>query len=97
LTHPQTLARGMVVDLVHPEAGATRALGSPLHFSATPTRIDRPAPLLGEHTREVLRECGYSDAEINAFVAEGEVAVAGYHRHRAPCSAAGEASGSSER
>jgi crotonobetainyl-CoA:carnitine CoA-transferase CaiB-like acyl-CoA transferase len=77
LTHPQTLARGMVVDLVHPEAGATRALGSPLHFSATPTRIDRPAPLLGEHTREVLRECGYSDAVVNAFVAEGVVAVAG--------------------
>jgi crotonobetainyl-CoA:carnitine CoA-transferase CaiB-like acyl-CoA transferase len=77
LTHPQTLARGMVVDLVHPEAGATRALGSPLHFSATPTRIDRPAPMLGEHTREVLRECGYSDAVVNAFVAEGVVAVAG--------------------
>lgn len=77
LTHPQTLARGMVVDLVHPEAGATRALGCPLHFSATPTRVDRPAPLLGEHTREVLRECGYSDAVVNAFVAEGVVAVAG--------------------
>ena len=77
LTHPQTLARGMVVDLVHPEAGATRALGCPLHFSTTPTRVDRPAPRLGEHTREVLRECGYSDAVINAFVAEGVVAVAG--------------------
>jgi crotonobetainyl-CoA:carnitine CoA-transferase CaiB-like acyl-CoA transferase len=77
LTHPQTLARGMVVDLVHPEAGATRALGCPLHFSATPTRVDRPAPRLGEHTREVLRECGYSDAVVNAFVTEGVVAVAG--------------------
>jgi crotonobetainyl-CoA:carnitine CoA-transferase CaiB-like acyl-CoA transferase len=76
LTHPQTLARGMVVDLVHPEAGATRALGSPLHFSATPTRIDRPAPLLGEHTREVLRESGYTDAEIDAFAAERVVEIA---------------------
>ncbi|HEX5863605.1 MAG TPA: CoA transferase [Casimicrobiaceae bacterium] len=75
LTHPQTLARAMVVDLVHPEAGATRALGSPLHFSATPTRIDRAAPLLGEHTREVLRECGYAEQEIETFVAEGVVAV----------------------
>ena len=75
LTHPQTLARGMVVDLEHPEAGAMRALGSPLHFSATPTRIDRPAPLLGEHTREVLQESGYSDAEIDALVADGDVAV----------------------
>jgi len=76
LTHPQTRARGMVVDLVHRQAGPTRALGSPLHFSATPTRIDRPAPLLGEHTREVLGECGYSEAEIDAFIAEGVVATA---------------------
>jgi crotonobetainyl-CoA:carnitine CoA-transferase CaiB-like acyl-CoA transferase len=77
LTHPQTLARNMVVDLVHPEAGPTRALGSPLHFSATPTRVDRPAPLLGEHTREVLRECGYSQAEVDAFIADAVVAAPG--------------------
>ena len=76
LAHPQTLARGMIVDLVHPEAGATRALGSPVHFSVTPTRIDRPAPLLGEHTREVLRECGYTDAEVDAFAAERVVETA---------------------
>jgi crotonobetainyl-CoA:carnitine CoA-transferase CaiB-like acyl-CoA transferase len=76
LTHPQTLARGMVVELEHPEAGATRALGSPVHFSATPTRIDRPAPLLGEHTREVLRESGYTDAEVDAFAAERVVEIA---------------------
>ncbi len=74
LTHPQTLARGMVVDLVHPEAGATRAIGCPVHFSATPARVDRPAPLLGQHTRELLRECDYSDAQIDAFVAAGVVA-----------------------
>jgi len=76
LTHPQTLARGMVVDLVHPEAGPTRALGCPLHLSATAARVDRPAPLLGEHTREVLRECGYTDAEIDAFAAEHVVEIA---------------------
>ena len=73
LAHPQTLARGMVVDLVHPQAGATKALGCPIHFSATPTRITRPAPMLGEHTREVLREYGYGDAEIDAFIAKGVV------------------------
>jgi len=76
LAHPQTRARGMVVDLMHPEAGATRALGCPIHFSETPTRIARPAPMLGEHTREVLREHGFSDAEIDAFVASGAVAEA---------------------
>jgi crotonobetainyl-CoA:carnitine CoA-transferase CaiB-like acyl-CoA transferase len=76
LTHPQTLSRGMVVDLVHPEAGATKALGCPMHLSATPARVDRPAPLLGEHTREVLRESGYSDAEVDALAAEGVVTAA---------------------
>ncbi|MEW5881703.1 MAG: CoA transferase [Pseudomonadota bacterium] len=73
LSHPQTLARGMVVDLEHPQAGPTRALGCPLHFSETPTSIDRPAPLLGEHTREVLREVGYSDAEIDSLAAQGAI------------------------
>ena len=75
LTHPQTLARDMVVDLVHPQAGPTKALGCPVHFSATPTSITRPAPLLGEHTREVLREYGYADADIDGFVAAGVVAA----------------------
>jgi crotonobetainyl-CoA:carnitine CoA-transferase CaiB-like acyl-CoA transferase len=77
LTHPQTRARGMVVDLVHPEAGPTRALGCPLHLSATPARVDRPAPRLGEHTRELLRESGYADAEVDRLIAEGVVAAAG--------------------
>jgi crotonobetainyl-CoA:carnitine CoA-transferase CaiB-like acyl-CoA transferase len=73
LTHPQALARGMVVDLVHPEAGATKAIGCPIHFSATPTRVNRPAPMLGEHTRELLREFDYTDAQIDAFIAAGVV------------------------
>jgi crotonobetainyl-CoA:carnitine CoA-transferase CaiB-like acyl-CoA transferase len=76
LGHAQTLARGMVVELTHPEAGATRALGCPLHFSATPTRVDRAAPRLGEHTREVLAECGYDDAEIDVLAADGTVHIA---------------------
>jgi len=77
LNHPQTRARGMVVDLRHPEAGATRALGCPVHFSATPTRVMRPAPLLGEHTREVLQECGYAESEIESLIAEGVVEAHG--------------------
>ena len=78
LEHPQTLARDMVVALDHPQAGATRALGCPIHFSATPARVNRPAPMLGEHTRELLREYAYSDAEIDALEADGVVeAIAG--------------------
>jgi crotonobetainyl-CoA:carnitine CoA-transferase CaiB-like acyl-CoA transferase len=73
LEHPQTKARGMVVDVDHPEAGPTKALGCPIHFSATPTRITRAAPLFGEHTHELLSEYGYSAAEIDALVADGVV------------------------
>ena len=73
LGHPQTRARDMVVDLVHPQAGATQALGCPIHFSQTPVRIDRPAPVLGEHTREILAGYGYSDADIDVLLAEGVV------------------------
>jgi len=73
LEHPQTLARGMVAEVVHPQAGVTKTLGCPIHFSRTPTRIARPAPMLGEHTRELLREYGYGDAEIDALVAAGVV------------------------
>jgi crotonobetainyl-CoA:carnitine CoA-transferase CaiB-like acyl-CoA transferase len=77
LEHPQTIARDMVVELDHPEAGATKALGCPVHFSRTPTRITRPAPLLGQHTRELLREYGYDDAAIDALVADGVVESVG--------------------
>ncbi|HZQ63364.1 MAG TPA: CoA transferase [Casimicrobiaceae bacterium] len=73
LTHPQALARGMVVELEHPTAGTTKALGCPIHFSATPTAVTRPAPLLGEHTRDVLRQYGYDDAQIEALVRDGVV------------------------
>lgn len=76
LSHPQTLARNMVVDLEHTQAGPTRALGCPIHFSATPTQIDLPAPMLGEHSRELLHDYGYSDAQIDAFVFDGVIAEA---------------------
>lgn len=73
LSHPQTLARNMVVDLVHPQAGPTKAIGCPIQFSRTPTQITRPAPMLGEHSRELLKEYGYKDSEIDAFVAQGVI------------------------
>ena len=77
LTHPQTLARNMVVDLVHPQAGATKAIGCPVQFSQTPTQVMRPAPQLGQHSRELLREYGYQDSQIDGFVAGGVVEEAG--------------------
>jgi crotonobetainyl-CoA:carnitine CoA-transferase CaiB-like acyl-CoA transferase len=46
----------MVVRMEHPEAGTVNALGIPVKLSGTPGSIRRPAPLLGEHNDEVLRE-----------------------------------------
>lgn len=74
LEHPQAQARGMVVEVEHRDAGRTRALGCPLHFSATPTVEPKAAPALGQHSREVLREYGYSDGEIDALIESGAVA-----------------------
>jgi len=74
LSDPQTLARDMVVELEHPRAGRTRAIGLPVKLSATPGRVMRPAPLLGEHTREVLAEFDFKADEIERLFAEGAAA-----------------------
>lgn len=71
LADPHVLARNMVVETIHPVAGPTRALGVPIKLSQTPGTVRRPAPLLGQHTREVLHEAGYSNAEIDALVESG--------------------------
>lgn len=73
---PQTLARGMVVETDHPAAGRTKALGPPVKFSATPGGVKRAAPLLGQHSREVLAEVGYSETEIARMI-ESEAVCAG--------------------
>ena len=53
---PHTQAREMVVEMEHPEAGTVYGLGIPIKLSATPGSIRRPAPLLGQHTDEILAE-----------------------------------------
>jgi crotonobetainyl-CoA:carnitine CoA-transferase CaiB-like acyl-CoA transferase len=70
---PQTLARDMVVDAPHSRLGTVKTLGSPVKLSATPTSIRRGAPLLGEHSCDVLREIGYGEVEIERLVASGAV------------------------
>ncbi len=70
---PQTRARDMVVRTDHPVAGSVEALGLPVKFSATPGGATRPAPMLGQHGSEILRDHGYGDAEIDALFAAGAV------------------------
>jgi crotonobetainyl-CoA:carnitine CoA-transferase CaiB-like acyl-CoA transferase len=53
---PQAVAREMVANIDHPAAGPMRTLGIPVKLSETPGALRRPAPLLGEHTEEVLAE-----------------------------------------
>jgi crotonobetainyl-CoA:carnitine CoA-transferase CaiB-like acyl-CoA transferase len=71
LEHPQVRARAMVVETQHPSAGATQAIGCPLKLSATPASVLRPAPLYGQHTREVLLEFGFGAAEVQALLDAG--------------------------
>ena len=70
---PQTLAREMVTKAPHTKLGPVKTLGTPVKFSATPGGVTRGAPLLGEHTREVLAEYGYGDDEIDVLICDGAV------------------------
>jgi crotonobetainyl-CoA:carnitine CoA-transferase CaiB-like acyl-CoA transferase len=76
LSHPQAEARGMVVESHHPLAGEVKGIGLPIRFSGgNASQSGLAAPLLGQHTREVLREIGYADAQIDAMHEAGSVFV----------------------
>ena len=71
---PQVQARGIRMELDHPTGGRVPQVASPLHLSATPVTYDRPPPLLGEHTAEVLGESlGLPSAEIERLRRDGIV------------------------
>ncbi|MFG3320709.1 CaiB/BaiF CoA transferase family protein [Streptomyces sp. NPDC048171] len=71
---PQIRHNGTFVTYDHPTEGRVTVPGFPYKFSATPPRIDRGAPLVGEHTREVLTEAGLAQREIEELFATGAVA-----------------------
>jgi crotonobetainyl-CoA:carnitine CoA-transferase CaiB-like acyl-CoA transferase len=56
--HPQVKARNLWRDIEHPVAGKSPTTASPINYSATPVQYRRHAPMLGEHTEEILREFG---------------------------------------
>ena len=72
--HPQTKARDMVPTVEHSVAGTVQTLGLPVKFSATPGAIGSGAPTLGQHSRDVLAEAGYSPGEIDDLIKDGVVA-----------------------
>jgi crotonobetainyl-CoA:carnitine CoA-transferase CaiB-like acyl-CoA transferase len=77
LIDPQAVHNRAVVELEHPVTGRYQVVNNPIRMSATPPVLSRPAPDAGQHTAEVLREAGYSDAEVDALVAAGAVSLAG--------------------
>jgi crotonobetainyl-CoA:carnitine CoA-transferase CaiB-like acyl-CoA transferase len=73
LAHPQAIARDMIVTTEHPTAGTVKGLGLPIRFSGGRDHASRAAPLLGQHTHEVLLELGYSEGEVDRLVQDNAV------------------------
>src|SRR5205085_1387967 len=69
----QTRARDMIVEVEHAALGKVKTIGLPVKFSASPGGPKRGAPVYGEHTREVLREHGFAEAEIDAMAKAGVI------------------------
>ena len=72
LVNPQLRATGFVSDTIHPTEGPMHTLAHPTKWSATPpARSFSPAPRLGEHTRQLLEEAGYTPERINTMLEQG--------------------------
>jgi crotonobetainyl-CoA:carnitine CoA-transferase CaiB-like acyl-CoA transferase len=71
IRHPQVREMEILVETEHPLAGRLRQARSAARFSRTPASNRHGAPRLGEHTREILAELGYSDSEIVELTGEG--------------------------
>ena len=63
-------ARGMIVDVYHPERGTFKTVGCPLVLSDTPVTVVS-SPLLGEHNEEILNEIGWDGKDVKALHAAG--------------------------
>jgi formyl-CoA transferase len=74
LSDPHTIAREMVIDIEHPRAGRIKSLGSPVKLSKAPLGMPRPAPLLGEHTDEILAGFGVEPERVTELRERGVVA-----------------------
>jgi crotonobetainyl-CoA:carnitine CoA-transferase CaiB-like acyl-CoA transferase len=73
---PQVKHMGMITSYEHPKAGTVKVVAPAVRMSATPATIDRPAPMIGEHSREILTEFGFDQEAIEAYLNRNVVAQA---------------------
>ncbi len=71
LDHPHTAARGLVLEYPHPALGSIKTIALPIVFDGEPRGPGSPPPMLGEHSRAVLQQLGYEDAEIARLASSG--------------------------
>ncbi len=69
----QAIANGLIVEQEHPLAGSVRTAGPIFKMTDSPTAAEKPSPMLGQHTSEVLSEIGYNDSEIETLIESGAV------------------------
>ena len=72
LSDPHLRERQMIVEVEHPVRGTYVTVGNPIKLSASPTEIE-PSPLLGQHRHEILKDLGYTDADIDALARDGAI------------------------
>ncbi|MBP1884441.1 CaiB/BaiF CoA transferase family protein [Sinorhizobium mexicanum] len=68
---PQVRHMELVTSYEHPRAGTVKVIAPPVRLSETPPTIRKPAPLVGQHTREILREYGFAEEQVNSWLASG--------------------------
>jgi crotonobetainyl-CoA:carnitine CoA-transferase CaiB-like acyl-CoA transferase len=70
---PQVKHLGAIASYEHPRAGTVKVAAPAVKFSKTPAEIRRPAPMVGEHSREILADYGFAAAEIDGWIKDGAV------------------------
>jgi crotonobetainyl-CoA:carnitine CoA-transferase CaiB-like acyl-CoA transferase len=71
---PQVQHMGIISSYEHPVAGRVKVVAPAVKMSVTPAEIRRPAPLIGQHSREILEEFGFCASEVEEFMASGATA-----------------------